>query len=60
MKAVQTLPEIERAVLIMRAQDEPSYEDIAGATGLSVANVKVKIFRARAKIHSLVMMGQGE
>ena len=60
MKAIRTLPEIERTVLLMRASDQLSYEDIAGAVGLSVANVKIKIFRARTKLHSLVMMEQGE
>ena len=60
IKAIQKLPEIERTVVVMRAQDDLSYEDIAGATGLSVATVKIKIFRARAKIQSLVMMEQGE
>ena len=60
IKAIQTLPEIERTVLIMRAQDGLSYEDIAGTAGLTVANVKVKIFRARAKIYSLIMGEQGE
>jgi RNA polymerase sigma factor, sigma-70 family len=53
LKALQTLPEIDRAVLIMRVQDELSYEDIARSVGLSVTAVKVKVFRARAKIHSL-------
>lgn len=53
LKALQTLPEIDRTVLIMRVEDELSYEDIARSVGLSVAAVKVKVFRARAKIHSL-------
>jgi len=56
MKAIQTLPEIERAVLIMRVQDELSYEDIAGVMGFTVANVKIRILRARVKIQALVMM----
>ncbi len=59
-KALQTLPEIDRAIFIMKIEDELSYEDIACATGLSVANVKVKVFRASAKIHSLITMKQGE
>lgn len=60
LKALGTLPDIDRAVLIMRAEEEMSYEEIAGSTGLSVSNVKVKVFRARAKIHSLVMSQRGE
>ncbi len=59
MKAIQTLPEIERTVLVMKAEDSLSYEDIAGATGLTVANVKVRIFRARTKIRSILESRQG-
>ncbi len=54
LKALQTLSEIDRTVLIMRAEDEMSYEEIARVTGLSVSAVKVKVFRARARIYSLV------
>jgi RNA polymerase sigma-70 factor (ECF subfamily) len=59
MKALQTLSEIDRTVFIMRIEDELSYEEIARSTGLSVSAVKVKVFRARAKIHSLIKMQQG-
>jgi len=59
MKALQTLSEIDRTVFIMRMEDELSYEEIAGSTGLSVSAVKVKVFRARAKIHSLIKTQQG-
>ncbi len=34
--------------------------DIAKSTGISVANVKVKIFRARMKIRSLLKTQEGE
>src|SRR6185369_14145622 len=47
--AVQSLPEIDRTVLLLRAQDELSYEEIAAITGLSVTAAKVKVFRARAR-----------
>ena len=50
MKAMQALPEIDRTVLLLRAEGELSYEDIAAATGLSAAAAKVKVFRARAKL----------
>lgn len=55
LKALQTLPDIDRAVLIMRAEEELSYEEIARATGLSVSAVKVKVFRARAKLQSQII-----
>jgi RNA polymerase sigma-70 factor (ECF subfamily) len=50
LTALDTLSEIDRTVLIMRAQDELPYDEIATATGLSISAVKVKIFRARAKL----------
>jgi len=59
LKAMQTLPEIDRTVLIMRAQDELSYEEIARSTGLSVSAVKVKVFRARAKLNFLMSSTKG-
>ena len=50
LNEAQRLPEIDRAALLMRAQDQISYEAIARALGLSVASVKVKIHRARLKL----------
>jgi RNA polymerase sigma-70 factor, ECF subfamily len=50
LRAMQTLPELDRTVLLLRAEEELSYEDIAVATGLSVSAAKVKVFRARAKL----------
>jgi RNA polymerase sigma-70 factor (ECF subfamily) len=53
LKALATLPELDRTVLIMRAKEELSHEEIAAATGLSIAAVKVRLFRARAKLSAL-------
>jgi len=53
MQAVQTLSEIDRTVLLLRAEGELSYEDIAATTGLSVVAAKVRVFRARAKLAAL-------
>jgi len=50
MTALRELPEIDRTVLLLRAQEEWSYEEIAQATGLSLAAVKVKIHRARLRL----------
>lgn len=47
LAGLQKLPEIDRAALLMRAFDETPYEEIAGALGISLAAVKVKIHRAR-------------
>ena len=54
LAAVQSLSEIDRAVLLLRAEEWLSYEDIATMTGLSVACAKVKVFRARAKLAVLL------
>jgi RNA polymerase sigma-70 factor (ECF subfamily) len=50
LKLLQDLPETDRAALLMRAQQELPYEEIARALGLSVAAVKVKVHRARLKL----------
>lgn len=60
MQAVQALPAGERTVLLLRAEQELSYEDIAVMTGLSVAAAKVKVFRARAKLAARLKPKQGE
>jgi RNA polymerase sigma-70 factor (ECF subfamily) len=60
LAAVQVLPEIDRTVLLLRAEQELSYQDIATVTGLSVAAAKVKVFRARAKLTALLNPNLGE
>jgi RNA polymerase sigma-70 factor (ECF subfamily) len=60
LKAVHALPEIDRTVLLLRAEQELSYEDIAAVTGLSIAAAKVKVFRARAKLAEILNPKTGE
>jgi RNA polymerase sigma-70 factor (ECF subfamily) len=60
LEAVHALPEIDRTVLQLRAEQELSYEDIAAVTGLSVAAAKVRVFRARAKLAALLHPNKGE
>ncbi len=50
LKQLQAFPEVDRAALLMRAQQDLSYEEIAVALGLSVAVVKVKVHRTRLKL----------
>ena len=50
LKLLQDLPETDRAALLMRAQQELPYEEIAHALGLSVVAAKVKVHRARMKL----------
>jgi len=48
--SIQTLPEVDRAALIMRVLYEMPYEEIARALSLSVVAAKVKVHRARLRI----------
>ena len=53
LAALQELPEVDRAALLMRAQDEMAYDEIARSLGISLAAVKVKIHRARLALAPL-------
>ncbi len=50
LAALQDLPEIDRAAVLMRADDQMPYEEIAKALGISVSSAKVKVHRARLKL----------
>lgn len=52
--ALQTLPELDRTLLLLRAEEDLSYDDIAAATGLSSAAARVRVFRARAALLNLL------
>jgi RNA polymerase sigma-70 factor (ECF subfamily) len=52
---LQTLAEPDRAALLMRAQDQMPYEEIAAALRISVGAAKVKVHRARRKLAGLRM-----
>jgi|GEM_PF-356853 len=54
LAAVRALPEMDRTVLLLRAEEDLSYKDIAAVTDLSVTAAKVKVFRARAKLCALL------
>lgn len=47
---LQTLPETDRAALLMRASEQMSYEEIGAALGLTAGAAKVKVHRARLKL----------
>ena len=47
LDALQELPEIDRAAVLMRAEDGLSYDEIAAALGISGGAVRVKVHRAR-------------
>jgi RNA polymerase sigma-70 factor (ECF subfamily) len=60
LAAIHAMPEIDRTVLLLRAEQELSYEDIAVVTGLSVTAAKVRVFRARAKLAAQLQTSKGE
>lgn len=47
---LQELPEVDRAALLMRAEEQLSYEEIARALDLTLSATKVKIHRARLRL----------
>jgi RNA polymerase sigma-70 factor (ECF subfamily) len=51
LDALARLPEVDRAALLLSAQDGLTSEQIAATLGLSVPAVKVKIHRARLKLN---------
>ena len=50
--ALARLTADERAVLVMRAVHDMSYEEIARALGISVVTAKVRVHRARKRLSS--------
>jgi RNA polymerase sigma-70 factor (ECF subfamily) len=50
---LQTLPEIARAALLMRALYDMPYQEIAAALDISPAAARVKVHRARLKLIEL-------
>jgi RNA polymerase sigma-70 factor (ECF subfamily) len=54
LAAMQTLPEDEREILSLAVSSELSYKEIAAVVGISEANVKVKVHRARLKLKKII------
>jgi len=50
LAALARLPEVDRAAVLMRADDGLPYEEIAAVLGISVACAKVKVHRARLRL----------
>jgi len=49
-QALQTLPDRQRAALLLRTEENLSYEEIAAALDVSVSGVKSLLHRAREKL----------
>lgn len=52
--ALNTLPEIQRSVILLRDYEGYDYNEITEITDLSLSQVKVYIFRARKKLKSYI------
>lgn len=50
---LQRLPELDRAALLMRAEDALPYEEIAAALQISPGAAKVRVHRARRRLAAL-------
>lgn len=50
LEMLQTLPEDQRAALLLREQEQLSYREIGEVLNISESKVKVDIFRARAAL----------
>jgi len=50
LAALQALPEVDRAAVLLRAEGEMSYEEIAATLGVSPVTARVKVHRARLKL----------
>ena len=51
-KALETLPEAQRHALLLRDYEGYSYQEIGDITGMTEAQVKINIFRARTALKS--------
>ena len=58
LAALQTLPEIDRAAVLLRAEEGLSYEEVAAALGISAAAARVKVHRARLKLAQALRAGR--
>lgn len=47
---VGRLPPLQRMVMVLRHQEDMSYQDIADATGLPLGTVRTYLFRARGRL----------
>jgi RNA polymerase sigma-70 factor (ECF subfamily) len=58
LSAMQTLDDDERDILALAVSSQLSYREISSIAGISEANVKVKIHRARAKLRKIIQAGE--
>lgn len=59
LQALSRLPEGERAALLLRADHELSYEEIAAALGITTGAAKVRVHRARMRLAEATALQRG-
>lgn len=57
LSALQTLPDADRAAVLLRADEQLSYEEIAAMLGISPGAARVKVHRARLKLAEARLAG---
>jgi RNA polymerase sigma-70 factor (ECF subfamily) len=60
LRALQALPAGQRDVLKLAFLEDRSYEEVASALGISEANVKTRVNRARARLRALMGRTRGD
>jgi RNA polymerase sigma-70 factor (ECF subfamily) len=50
LAALQTLPALDRAAVLLRAEEGMSYEEVAATLNISAVAARVKVHRARLKL----------
>ncbi len=54
-KIIDTLPDSQREVMILRELEEMEYDEIAQITGLGLNNIRVLLSRGRAKVKEILV-----
>ena len=57
-RALETLPEIQKSVVLLRDYEGYDYKEIGNITGLSESQVKVYIFRARQALKEFLVKAE--
>ena len=60
LKALAGLPEVDRSALLLRVVQELPYARIAAILHISIAAAKVKVHRARVRLHLLAEGQEGD
>ncbi len=53
-EAIESLPTLYRTVILLRHQEEKSYEEIAELLNIPIGTVKARLFRAREMLNKII------